>query len=150
MSTYCPRHLTGVLSVSPHKALWSEVIISTADEETEAQKRGDLPKVTHLSVGSDPFLPEPVPTSSAPGSQVHCPGFCPSLNNSRVESLPPTSAHTPLPPPPPTPSKKRFCLLGLSGEKDAQTDGQTAQRRIVPPLAAPAPLPLNCHEVGLR
>lgn len=67
-----------------------------------------------------------MPTSSAPGSQVHCPGFCPSLNNFRNKSLPSLSVHTPLPLPPPSlpASRERFCFLSLPGEKDAQTDRQ--------------------------
>ena len=83
-----------------------------------------------------------MPTSSAPGNQVHCPGFCPSLNNFRDKSLPSLSVHTPLPLLPPSlpASRKRFCFLSLPGEKDAQTE---TQRHIFPSLAASAPFPLT-------
>lgn len=88
-----------------------------------------------------------MPTSLAPGSQVHCPGLHPSLNSSRAKSLPPIFAHTlpPTPPSPPPQGRASACLNYLERKRHRQMD-----RRHITSLAAPAPLLLNCSEVGLR
>lgn len=84
-------------------------------------------------------------TSSVPESQTHCPGFFPSNQFQSQELTSHFCAH-----PTHTPSPASIKKGVLPGEKDAQMEGQTAQKHISPPLAALAPLPLNCSEVGLR